>query len=141
MVSGAVVVAQGLFAALFPSNCRLCCAPLANISRLPVCRQRGFNQAELIARKALRELPGKSLQLATDTLERNRPATSEIGLTRLQLVENLHGAFRVKHLSRAEGRDVLLVDVMTTGTTASECARLLRNARHEVFGLQPWRAR
>src|SRR5437764_13478052 len=37
MVSGAVVVAQGLFAALFPSDCRLCGVPLENISRLPVC--------------------------------------------------------------------------------------------------------
>jgi predicted amidophosphoribosyltransferase len=31
------MVAQGLFAALFPSDCRLCGAPLVNISRLPVC--------------------------------------------------------------------------------------------------------
>src|SRR3954470_11435022 len=28
---------EGLFAALFPSDCRLCNAPLENISRLPVC--------------------------------------------------------------------------------------------------------
>ena len=36
-VSGAATVAQGLFAALFPSDCRLCGTPLVNISRLPVC--------------------------------------------------------------------------------------------------------
>jgi len=36
-VSGAALVAQGLFAAFFPSDCRLCGTPLANISRLPVC--------------------------------------------------------------------------------------------------------
>jgi len=35
-VSGAAIVAQGLFAALFPSDCRLCGTPLENISRLPV---------------------------------------------------------------------------------------------------------
>jgi ComF family protein len=92
-------------------------------------RERGFNQAELIARKALKELPGKNLHLATDVLERTRPTISQIGLTRPQRVENLRGAFRVKHLSRVKGRDVLLVDdVMTTGTTASECARVLRRA-------------
>ena len=31
------MVAQGLFAASFPSDCRLCATPLTNISRLPVC--------------------------------------------------------------------------------------------------------
>jgi predicted amidophosphoribosyltransferase len=30
-------VARGLFAAFFPSDCRLCDSPLLNISRLPVC--------------------------------------------------------------------------------------------------------
>src|SRR5581483_9922806 len=36
--SGATVLAQSIFAALFPSDCRLCGVPLTNISRLPVCR-------------------------------------------------------------------------------------------------------
>jgi hypothetical protein len=36
--SGAALVAQGLFTALFPSDCRLCGIPLTNISRLPVCQ-------------------------------------------------------------------------------------------------------
>ena len=37
LVSWASGVAAGLFATLFPSDCRLCGAPLINISRLPVC--------------------------------------------------------------------------------------------------------
>jgi predicted amidophosphoribosyltransferase len=35
--SGAALIAQGLFTAFFPSDCRLCNTPLTNISRLPVC--------------------------------------------------------------------------------------------------------
>jgi orotate phosphoribosyltransferase len=41
----------------------------------------------------------------------------------------MRGAFRVVRPGEIEGREVLLVDdVLTTGTTASECARVLRRA-------------
>ena len=95
-------------------------------------RQRGFNQAELIARAALKINALPSAKLAGDVLERTRPTVSQIGLTRPQRVENIRGAFRVRHLSRVSGRNVLLVDdVLTTGTTVCECARILRKAGAE----------
>lgn len=95
-------------------------------------RQRGFNQAELIVRVALQRNAFPNLQLATDVLERTRPTASQIGLTRPQRAENIRGAFRVKHLNRVPGREILLVDdVLTTGTTANECARILRKAGAE----------
>ena len=92
-------------------------------------REPGFNQAELIAHKALKELALSYAQLRTDVVERIRPTASQIGLTRPQRRENIRGAFRVSHPTKIAGRDVLLVDdVLTTGTTASECARILRKA-------------
>jgi len=212
-------MSRGIFAALSPSDCRLCAAPLQNISRLPVCeeciaaiqpivtetcgvcgealpalstlfakavafgaydeqlrelihllkyekiipaagvlgkyllqaiqkldpppkvlivpvplhsskrRQRRFNQAELIARAALKRMGGDRAQFASDVLKRVRPTVSQIGLTRPQRRDNIRGAFQVVHLNRVEGRSILLVDdVLTTGTTASECARVLRKA-------------
>jgi ComF family protein len=93
-------------------------------------RQRGFNQAELIAQNALKTMHEKRFQLATNVLQRVRPTISQIGLTRHQRQENIRGAFKVVHLSKVSGRDVLLVDdVMTTGTTAAEGARVLRRAK------------
>lgn len=231
-------IAESLFATLFPSDCRLCGAPLTNISRLPVCRdclssmrpmsgstcsicgeriqspytlvqqsaalcllcrhaappfakaaayasysgglrelihllkydqirpaanvlgrmlgevisgleplfgeneivvipvplhsskrrQRGFNQAEMIARAALKSFR-HPMALHCDVLERRRATESQIGLTRHQRRENMRGAFLVARPELVEEREVLLVDdVFTTGTTVSECARVLRRA-------------
>jgi ComF family protein len=92
-------------------------------------RVRGFNQAELIARAALKLSVRREHYSLCDGLERTRETLSQIGLSRHQRRENLRGAFRVKSLDTVNGREVLLVDdVFTTGTTVSECARVLRRA-------------
>ncbi|MDA0768213.1 MAG: ComF family protein [Verrucomicrobia bacterium] len=88
---------------------------------------RWFNQAHEIARELakLRNLP---LHRA---LRRTRFTTQQTLLTRGQRLQNLQGAFR---LSRCEqrrqllrGKAVLLIDdVFTTGSTANECARVLK---------------
>ena len=91
-------------------------------------RQREFNQAELIARAAL-QLSSTRLRLAPGILQRTRDTHSQIGLTSHQRRENLRGAFAVACAQEVTGREVLLVDdVYTTGTTATECARVLRKA-------------
>jgi len=94
--------------------------------------QRGFNQAEMIARAALQQLARpKRFDLSTGVLVRRRETGSQIGLTRHQRRENLRGAFAVPTTdpTRIMKRDILLIDdVLTTGTTASECARVLFRA-------------
>jgi hypothetical protein len=101
-------VAESLFATLFPSDCRLCGAPLNNISCLPVGQP-------CPAGAALR------------VLERRRETQSQTGLTGRR--ENIGGAVGVVRPEQIAGREVLVVDdVFTTGTTVSECARVLRRA-------------
>jgi ComF family protein len=110
--------------------------PADSVALIPVplhrtkLRQRGFNQAELIARAAMEIGPLRGrLQLCAGVLERTRETTSQIGLTSHQRRDNLRGAFRVAQREAVQGREVLVIDdVYTTGTTVSECARVLRRA-------------
>ncbi len=117
---------QGLQPAFEQATVLVIPVPLFKAKR----RQRGFNQAELIARVALKMSPANErLQLASDILLRTRETHSQIGLTSHQRRENLRGAFAVARAQEVTDREVLLVDdVYTTGTTASECARILRRA-------------
>ena len=92
--------------------------------------RRGFNQAELIARAAMKiKQPGDRLRWCAGALERKRETASQIGLTSHQRRENLRGAFGVAQPELVKGREVLVVDdVYTTGATVSECARVLHRA-------------
>ncbi|MCI0403186.1 MAG: ComF family protein [Acidobacteria bacterium] len=95
-------------------------------------RQRGFNQAELIARAALSRVPGcaaADFHLRTGVLRRKRATDTQTGLTRHQRRENIRGAFEVTRPAEIAGKEALLVDdVFTTGTTVSECAKVLLRA-------------
>ena len=97
-------------------------------------RTRGFNQAEEIAR-ALVGTASTRIQLDTTSLVRQRETASQTGLTRHQRRDNVRGAFAVVRHGAVQGKSILLVDdVMTTGTTAGECARVLMKAgAKEVF--------
>lgn len=92
--------------------------------------QRGFNQAELIAKAALKNVASPlRFHLHSGVLIRQRETGSQIGLTRHQRRENLRGAFAVPDPTRVAGRNIVLIDdVYTTGTTISECTRVLRRA-------------
>jgi competence protein ComFC len=88
-------------------------------------RERGFNQAGLLAEllSAQTSIPVKPL------LERTRYTTTQTALDRSERMENLHNAFRLRKKADVRGLRVLLVDdVLTTGSTLNECARILKRA-------------
>lgn len=88
-------------------------------------RERGFNQALLLARQLA---PGKA---PPHLVVRIKAAEAQSGLPRAQRLRNLRGAFAVQPgLSHgvAGRRVVLLDDVMTTGATLQSVALALRHA-------------
>lgn len=96
-------------------------------------KERGFNQAELLARGLGRELEKRrgrhSFQLETRLVRRTRVTVPQTGLSLRQRHENVRGVFEVVAPERLGGRVVVLVDdVMTTGATVSACAGALKRA-------------
>jgi ComF family protein len=94
---------------------------------------RRYNQAAVLA-NALGRLAGKPV--AADLLMRTRATPAQGHLGRDERAANVKGAFGVRTAKchGLNGKRVLLVDdVLTTGATVGECARvLLRNGAHGV---------
>ena len=97
------------------------------LSRLRLLWRR-FNQAAILARELSHHT---GIACSLHVLRRRRFTRSQVGLTRDQRRRNLADAFHVPSHRRValQGRNVLLVDdVITTGATASACARALKRA-------------
>ena len=89
-------------------------------------RSRGFNQSLLLARRVSR---GLGLPVEARLVERVRDTPSQLGLGIDDRRRNVRGAFVVREPAAVEEATLLVVDdVLTTGSTASELARTLRRA-------------
>jgi ComF family protein len=89
--------------------------------------QRGYNQSQILARVLAKHLHVPCRPRWLRRVRCTPPQTSQAPSSRR---DNVRGAFRAREGLLLEGKTVLLVDdVLTTGSTASEAARALRIAR------------
>lgn len=96
-------------------------------------RRRGYNQSALLAAHL-----SKNLGLANDSHEVSRQASAKAQslLTRDERAANVRGCFTVRSETALGGKHILLVDdVFTTGFTALECARTLKEAGASTVSL------
>jgi ComF family protein len=94
---------------------------------------RRFNQAALLA-QAIHGAGGPPV--AADWLVRRRRTPSQGTLGPLARARNVRGAFALRHGRDVGGKRIVLVDdVLTTGATAEECARVLRRAGAASIGV------
>lgn len=106
-------------------------APFDAVVPVPLSRERrrdrGYNQSEILSRAVARELGLPHLPRA---LDRRGARLAQSRLGRGERVRNAAGCFRVHPGEKiGNGARILLVDdVLTTGATASDCARALKEA-------------
>ncbi len=85
-------------------------------------RERRFNQSEALAEWVARR---RGLRIERP-LRRVRHTTTQTHFDRKQRMRNLRAAFALRHNARVTDKSFLLVDdVLTTGSTLDECARVL----------------
>ena len=93
------------------------------LHRRRIC-ERGYSQNTLLARSCF------GAEKVCDTaIMRTRYTESQTGLTKTMRAKNIDGCFKVENLSFVIGKTIVLVDdVITTGATIKECARVLFEA-------------
>lgn len=95
------------------------------------CKARGYNQSELLARNVAGIIKKDCVRLLDKTVK----TKSMVGLNRVERRENVKDSFSVTGgVADYCGKTVMLIDdVLTTGATAGECARVLKeNGIREV---------
>lgn len=95
---------------------------------------RGFNQSKLLADG----LASRIILVYKDNLiYRSSVIISQVELDKNDRARNVRGAFKVYDKKQVLGAKILLIDdVITTGATVSECAKVLkRNGAKEVWAL------
>ncbi len=95
-------------------------------------RERGFNQSEELARELIRRAPSGLTLRMESLLRRSRTTERQARLDRRERLGNLRDVFSAARnlpTQPPEGAAILLIDdVITTGTTVSECAAVLRES-------------
>ena len=87
-------------------------------------RERGFNQAERLARPLAQAL---GVRLVTDRVRRIEPTASQASLSREERMLNVRSAFGASGREPMPGSWVVVDDVLTTGATTDAVCRVLRS--------------
>lgn len=96
-------------------------------------KKRGYNQAEILANGISKKLRIEVRNL----LLRTKNTKTQFSLGKKERKENMKGVFSLSSSTNLKGKTVFVIDdILTTGSTLSECANVLKRAgAKRVFGL------
>ncbi|MFA6090975.1 MAG: phosphoribosyltransferase family protein [Candidatus Gracilibacteria bacterium] len=97
--------------------------------------KRGYNHSEVLAK----DIAKQEGNVFKNLLRKSRMTQHQAKLSKSERLKNVRNSFtfRKKYLASIVGKDIILVDdVISTGSTVNECAKILKqNGARKVFGL------
>ena len=88
---------------------------------------RRYNQSSLLA-KELGHITG--IKVEYDAIVKNKKTRPQVECSGTERMSNLKGAFCVKKPQVLQNKRVLLIDdILTTGSTLNECAKVIKKAK------------
>lgn len=96
--------------------------------------ERGYNQSEIIAKQLAKSL---GVELVADSLIKQKNTLQQSTLTKKQREENVKQVYKIQNKQKIENRKIILLDdIYTTGSTAEECSKILKqNGAKEILVL------
>lgn len=86
-------------------------------------REREFNHSQVLAQDLAVEF---NVPISSGDIERSRYGRPQMSLSERERMENIKGAFRLRHRERFSNKNILIIDdVFTTGSTVCEIALIL----------------
>lgn len=87
--------------------------------------QRGYNQSALIARKIVQKW--NNLQLEENVLQKQKNTIQQSKLNKKDRIENAKNVYKIDNKEKINNKNIILIDdIYTTGSTANECAKILK---------------
>lgn len=98
-------------------------------------RKRGYNQSEEICKAILKQNPNLNISLSK-MLRRKKATPTQTALTRDAREKNVRGAFELRKTSLPRNSKIIILDdVMTSGATLNECAKVLKKSKFTSVGV------
>lgn len=97
--------------------------------------ERGYNQSELIAKEIVKNI--NELELVTDSLIKQKNTVAQSTLTKQQRKQNVKQVYKIANKEKIQNKKIILLDdIYTTGATAEECSKILKqNGAKEILVL------
>ena len=98
-------------------------------------KQRGYNQSELVAKEIAKNI--ENISYEKDILIKNKNTLPQSTLNKSQREQNVQGVYEIINNEKVKNKKIILFDdIFTTGNTANECARILKeNGAKDVLVL------
>lgn len=99
-------------------------------------KERGYNQSLLIAKELVKQIhqkyPNSNIKLGLNYLYKFKNIVPQSTLNKQDRLENVKDVYQLKNGEQLKNKKILLIDdIYTTGSTVSECAKVLKQTEVE----------